>query len=197
MTEQQEKNAVGGSQDSAFPMKKIKVDGLHKHNPELTPDEFEGAFYSNSRKHSKDYDSGNKPTGGMVAHRHTTDHGEGIGMPVSSNPIRIMVPNVIFDQEKDYKKESNRIYLANLTIFDKIAQLKAENEALKKKILAVKSEKSSRMKAEEARDDESNSGNESGSGSYSIGKRRKKRRRKEEIERAFKCGFKECTKSYG
>ena len=181
--------------DNSQPVKMLKIDHTKKESAWLPGqiDNFqsaERAFVSNSRKQSQENDTQQKGIGSkfITKQRDELQH----LMPQSRSYMSLE-----FDPEKDYKKEYLRIYIANVTIMDKNTQLKEENEALKKKITLYKSEKSSRQKAEELKEDDSLTNSESGSGSYSVGKRRKKRRKKEEIERAFKCSFKGCGKSYG
>lgn len=102
-----------------------------------------------------------------------------------------------YEPSKDYRREYYRIYLANVTIMDMINQTMDENSSLKSKIASLRSEKSSRAKQEEGRDDASASANDSGSEDYSVNKRRKRRRKKEEIERDYLCSQPDCGKSYG
>ena len=114
----------------------------------------------------------------------------------SQKQIRKQTPiSFEFDIEKDYKKEYHRIYLANIAIMDKISRLTEENRNIKAKISTFKSEKTSRQRTDEQKDDSDS--NETGSEDFSLGRRRKKRRRKEEIERVYSCSAKECGRSYG
>lgn len=107
------------------------------------------------------------------------------------------MPTLQYEPNQDYRKEYYRIYLANMTIMDMINQTMEDNSSLKSRITNLKSEKSSRMKVEEGRDDASVSANDSGSEDFSVNKRRKRRRKKEEIKRDFICSLPECGKSYG
>ncbi len=100
-----------------------------------------------------------------------------------------------YDPQKDYTKEYYRIYLANMAIMDMINNLKDDNKNLRDKIEEFKSEKSSRFKTEDRR--EESDSNDSATEEFSSGRRKKKRRKKEEIERGFACINKECGKSYG
>ena len=104
-------------------------------------------------------------------------------------------PSFHYDPQKDYTKEYYRIYLANMAIMDMINGLKDENKSLKDKIEELRSEKSSRLKTEDRRDETDS--NDSATEEFSSGRRKKKRRKKEQIERGFTCATKECGKSYG
>lgn len=104
-------------------------------------------------------------------------------------------PSFQYDPQKDYTKEYYRIYLANMAIMDNINGLKDQNKSLKEKIDELRSEKSSRLKTEDRREDSDS--NDSATEEFSSGRRKKKRRKKEEIERGFICSTKECGKSYG
>ena len=100
-----------------------------------------------------------------------------------------------YDPQRDYTKEYYRVYLANMAIMDRINTLKEDNKSLKERIDEFKSEKSSRFKTEEKR--EESDSNDSATDEFSLGRRKKKRRKKEEIERGFTCVTRECGKSYG
>lgn len=108
-----------------------------------------------------------------------------------------MVPSLEYEPEKDYRKEYHRIYLANVAIMDMINQTIEDNNSIKVKISTIKSEKSSKLKAEANLEEGSDSNNESGSEDFSSNRKRKRRRKKEEIKRDFVCSVTECGKSYG
>ena len=106
-------------------------------------------------------------------------------------------PSLDYEQDKDYRKEYHRIYLANVAIMDMINQTMDDNSALRTKISNLKSEKSSKLKTEQNAEEASDSCNESGSEDFSANRKRKRRRKKEEIKRDFVCSVPECGKSYG
>ena len=76
-----------------------------------------------------------------------------------------------YDPQRDYTKEYYRVYLANMAIMDRINTLKEDNKSLKERIDEFKSEKSSRFKTEEKR--EESDSNDSATDEFSLGRRKK------------------------